>query len=103
MNRLTPFLASLLVVFGGLAFVPSANACPGCQAAIEAEAAESDAADDADDPFFNPSYAYSYSVLFMLAVPALILTGFGTAWYRLARQAKLGGTASPINSDQPQP
>jgi len=31
--------------------------------------------------------AYMYSILFMLAMPATLLTGFGIGFYRLARKS----------------
>ncbi len=63
---------------------PSAEACPGCKEALASQNEESQA--DPETLGWNPAYAYSYSVLFMLAVPAGILITFGTAAYRLTRK-----------------
>ncbi len=51
-----------------------AQACPMCRVANEASQ---------DD---NRPLAYMYSILFMLAVPAALATGFGIGFYRLSRQ-----------------
>lgn len=53
----------------------SAAACPGCKNAT------------ATDPLLPK--AYMYSILFMLAMPATVFTGFGIAFYRLSRKAAL--------------
>ena len=67
------FLAGLL---GSAAlFGPSLNtaqACPMC--------AEANAADE------NRPKAYMYSILFMMSMPAIVLTGFGIGLYRLHRK-----------------
>ena len=54
--------------------VTPAVACPMCKEANEADAAA------------NRPKAYMYSILFMLAMPATLLTGFGVGFYRLSRQ-----------------
>jgi hypothetical protein len=73
MRRL--FLALLIVglVLVGPA-VDVATACPLCKEANET----------------NPALprAYMYSILFMLAVPATVLTGFGIGFYRLSKAAQ---------------
>ncbi len=53
----------------------SAAACPGCKNATET------------DPLLPK--AYMYSILFMLAMPATVFTGFGIAFYRLSRKGAL--------------
>lgn len=59
------YLAYLLVV-GGLFFVPLAMyACPGCKQGYAAESVNASVGD-----------AYSMSVIFMLAVPATLVTVF---------------------------
>lgn len=62
-------------VLAALAFGPlcePAEACPMCKAANESNDAL--------------PRAYMYSILFMLAVPATVLTGFGIGFYRLSKQ-----------------
>ena len=81
MRRL--ILASLLVF---LSFVStpatnSAEACPMCRVANES--AENDAVRDA-----RPR-AYMYSILFMLSMPATLLTGYGFGFYRLHKRQQL--------------
>ncbi|MER3414924.1 MAG: hypothetical protein C4297_01760 [Gemmataceae bacterium] len=67
-------------------------ACPGCAEAVGGE--------DKGAPVSRLGQAYSASVLFMLAVPALILTGFGLGAYlavlrhRTAQQSS--GSPSPL-------
>lgn len=69
---------SLLVlgfVLGSLVagpLVDVAQACPMCKEANEADS--------------NLPRAYMYSILFMLAVPASVVTGFGIGFYRLSRE-----------------
>lgn len=73
MRRRMLLMAALLwgaVSFG--AFVEPAQACPLCKNANETEP---------DLP-----RAYMYSILFMLAMPATVLTGFGVGFYRLSRK-----------------
>ncbi len=53
----------------------SALACPGCK--------------NANDTASLRPRAYMYSILFMLAMPATVFTGFGIAFYRLSRKATL--------------
>lgn len=67
-----------IILLGGFLFagpaVEMASACPLCKEANET----------------NPALprAYMYSIIFMLAVPATVLTGFGIGFYRLAKSAK---------------
>ena len=60
-----------LVLLGGVT-VNSVEACPLCKNATET-----------DD---KKPQAYMYSILFMLAVPATVFTGFGIGFYRLSRK-----------------
>ena len=53
-------------------FVSEASACPMCKEANEV-----------DD---RRPKAYMYSILFMLAMPASIFTGFGISFYRLSKK-----------------
>jgi hypothetical protein len=71
-------LAASLIA--GIASASSAHACPMCKVALE------------EDP--NPEAkarpkAYMYSILFMLSMPATLLTAFGISFYRLSRQQSL--------------
>ena len=63
------FLLSLSLVSPG---IDSVQACPMCRAATKT-----------DD--LRPR-AYMYSILFMLAVPATVLTSFGIGFYRLSKK-----------------
>ncbi|MFN9220121.1 MAG: hypothetical protein ACK6D0_20010 [Planctomyces sp.] len=49
------------------------QACPGCKTANETES--------------RRPRAYMMSILFMLGMPATIVTGFGVAFYRMSRQS----------------
>ena len=52
--------------------IKSAQACPMC--------AEANKVDE------NRPKAYMYSILFMMSMPAIVLTGFGIGLYRLHRK-----------------
>ena len=69
-----PFIvvAALIAMFFVFAVVDVAEACPMCKAATEADA--------------NLPRAYMYSIIFMLAVPGTIFTGFGIGLYRLNKR-----------------
>ncbi|MEX1229977.1 MAG: hypothetical protein WEB58_07040 [Planctomycetaceae bacterium] len=54
------------------AFVPSASACPMCKAANETQS--------------HLPRAYQYSILFMLAMPAMIFSGIGVGLYRMSKR-----------------
>ncbi len=72
--RMRQFLYSLIVgmfLLGGIS-VNTAQACPMCKNATET-----------DD---RRPQAYMYSILFMIAVPATVFTGFGVSFYRLSKQ-----------------
>lgn len=69
---------SSLVLFAALAAIPTiAMACPNCKDAL---AHDPDAA--------NLARGLYYSILFMLAMPALILTGLGSLFYLEIRKAR---------------
>ena len=87
MNRRFLFLAALML--GSLAVGPLvdvAEACPMCKAANEANDAL--------------PRAYMYSILFMLAVPASVLTGFGIGFYRLSKQQPSTPDTGILDDDQ---
>lgn len=79
------FLATLTVFTLGL--TERATACPGCKEAMANQADEDE--DTLATSSYNPAYAYSYSVLFMLGVPAAILLTFGTAFWRMTRKPRV--------------
>lgn len=67
-------LLTIAILFGLTMLGPAvstASACPLCKNANET---------DPDLP-----RAYMYSILFMLAMPATVLTGFGVGFYRLSK------------------
>jgi heme/copper-type cytochrome/quinol oxidase subunit 2 len=72
-NRIT----SSLLFFALVAMPALAMACPNCKDAL---ATDPDAA--------NLARGLYYSILFMLAMPALILTGLGSLFYWEVRRAK---------------
>jgi hypothetical protein len=67
------FVASWLGSMSGVV-----EACPMCQIANESKASD-----------VLPR-AYMYSILFMLAVPTSLATGFGIGFYRLSKQQPRG-------------
>lgn len=73
MLRRTLFAATCLMALGVTGPLANpADACPMCKAAAES-----------DD---HLPRALQASILFMLAMPALVFTGFGVAFWRLSRQ-----------------
>ena len=62
------FLVAALTV----AAAGTAQACPSCKAANETDSR-------------RPT-AYMYSILFMMSMPAVVLTGFGIGFYRINRR-----------------
>jgi len=70
--------------------VPSAvSACPLCKLANESK--------QADEEANRRPQAYMYSILFMLSMPATLLTGFSFGFYRLWKNHQL------LVGDQPMP
>jgi hypothetical protein len=81
-----------VALFGALFLAgPStpAVACPMCKMANESKT------DSAEN--LKPK-AFMYSILFMLAMPATLLTGFGIGFYRLSK--KNGAGESPSGESQ---
>jgi len=75
------------LMFSPLAWSDTVRACPGCKEAVAAQDIES------DSDVYSPGQlarAYNYSIYFMLSMPALILTFFGTACYMLTRRQNQG-------------
>jgi hypothetical protein len=85
--------AGLLVC---LATATPASACPMCKLANESDS--------------RLPTAYMYSILFMLGMPATVLSGFGIGFWRLSRQAArmqqeaaeqaVAGASDPVESAQ---
>ena len=70
MSRFAKLIACLMLVFFVQTAIPqSVDACPMCKAAAEQ-----------DD---KQPKAYMYSILFMLAMPAVIFGSFGYGLYRM--------------------
>lgn len=70
MKRLSGFVLTLLLAVTFFVSSPnSASACPMCKAAAEQDE--------------NQPKAYMYSILFMLAMPAVIFGSFGYGLYRM--------------------
>ena len=67
-------LLTAALLWGAMSFVEPVQACPLCKEANET------------DP--NLPRAYMYSIIFMLAMPATVLTGFGVGFYRLSRKGQ---------------
>ena len=65
-------LLTAALLCGAMSFVEPVQACPLCKEANET------------DP--NLPRAYMVSIIFMLAMPATVLTGFGVGFYRLSRK-----------------
>ncbi len=84
MNVLKRWLLTCLMVALAVGFLPgftsSVSACPSCKNANETD--------------LRRPRAYMYSILFMLAMPATVFTGFGISFYRLNRQAQLAAEAA---------
>ncbi|MFG0331780.1 MAG: hypothetical protein ACF8TS_00335 [Maioricimonas sp. JB049] len=91
------FAILMTLLLGGLIFavdVPSAQACPMCKVANESGENGSASATS------SVPRAYMYSILFMLTMPATLMTGFGIGFYRLWKkqqemmQMQLSGDAN---------
>ena len=82
-----------LAIVGVLLVAPTASACPGCK---EAVAGSEDGEGTPEQSFSSVGAAYSYSVLFMLGMLFTILLGFGGAFYRLYRKARLSNVGNSL-------
>jgi len=83
METMRRLYLTIVLLLGALASAPAVHACPMCKVANECD--ENPAVRDA-----RPR-AYMYSILFMLSMPATLLSGFGIGFYRLHRQHQLAG------------
>ena len=72
--------ACFLVLFASNAATDVASACPMCQEANETDVSTGETN--------HRPRAYMYSILFMLAVPATLFTGFSVSFYRLSKQSQ---------------
>jgi hypothetical protein len=85
------------VALAGALFVAApvtpALACPMCKVANESQS-EKETAEN-----LKPK-AYMYSILFMLAMPATLLTGFGIGFYRLSKK-NAAAEETPAEEDLP--
>ncbi|REJ90203.1 MAG: hypothetical protein DWQ34_17725 [Planctomycetota bacterium] len=81
MRRLLLISAILVGSIGFVPSMPTASACPMCQVANEegTGSAEQNA---------RPR-AYMYSILFMLAMPATLFSGFSFGFYRLWKKQQV--------------
>lgn len=78
-KRLSTLLI-LALAFTAAASAPTpASACPMCRQAVESE--------EEENPNQIPQ-AYMFSILFMLAMPATLLSAFGIFFYRLSKRSR---------------
>jgi hypothetical protein len=87
-------VATVILVAAASSFQPAvANACPMCKVANE-DAPAFDANGTPIDANARPR-AYMYSILFMLSMPAMLLSGFVFAFHRMTRRAA-GASVQPL-------
>lgn len=90
MTRLRKILFCVFLAGSGLGAFPftekAVSACPSCKAANESDQ--------------RRPRAYMYSILFMLAMPATVFTGFGISFYRLSRRAEAESAAAVEDREQ---
>lgn len=82
MRRIT--IAILLALFAFSCVPRSVEACPMCKVANE-DAPMVGANGQTIDPDAKPR-AYMYSILFMISMPVMLLSGFSFAFYRMVRR-----------------
>ena len=81
----TWLIVAILMGAFSLGAAQTARACPMCKAAITA-----------DD---RRPQAFMYSILFMLAMPATIFTGFSIGFYRLSHKQITDDSFAPDDAD----
>jgi hypothetical protein len=87
MHRRLKLVVLVCLAFGGTWLLSAvAQACPLCSQSI----AEEDAL----------PHAYMYSILFMLAMPAVVFTGIGSVIYMQCRKSTAVDDPLPADSDQ---
>jgi hypothetical protein len=74
-RRLLLIAICLFGLLSAPATMDTAMACPMCQAAKDSAGEQ-------------VASAYRYSILFMLAMPATVLTGFSIGFYRLSKKPR---------------
>ncbi len=84
------FATTTILAFGLWAASGEAQACPLCKYANES--------DQHDEKANLRPKAYMYSILFMLAMPASLLTAFGVGFYRLSQKELSDEVQLPIES-----
>lgn len=89
MKGRTWLMVALLTGAFSLGAARTARACPMCKAAITS-----------DD---RRPQAFMYSILFMLAMPATIFTGFSIGFYRLSRRRTADDSSVPDDADTRSP
>jgi hypothetical protein len=77
MRRVLQAGCAALALAGVLSFAAPAQACPMCKIALE---------DSPDPGAAARPRAYMYSILFMLSMPATLLTAFSISFYRLSKK-----------------
>jgi hypothetical protein len=79
-----PAMLALAVV---LLWVSAAAACPSCKESLNSSQAD-------------VVRGYFYSILFMISMPILILSGLGALMYREVRRAQAARQAAPADSGE---
>jgi len=87
MNRYRIFIIALVLV-SALAFCAAAEACPGCAEAQAGQGAERS----------GIVRGYMLSIIFMMSMPFLIVTSFGTYVYLHVRRTRLAETQAQAES-----
>lgn len=81
-----PLAVAILVMLVIVLMSQSALACPSCKAALESNS-------DDQQRLVN---GFFWSIMFMLSMPLLILSGLGTYFYLLVRKARRAGLVVPL-------
>lgn len=86
-NRFRNIVVWCLLVFSGLSLLQPTPlaACPMCK--------------NANEEVDSRPRAYMYSILFMLAVPATVFTGFGIGMYRLSKREQADVDESELSDN----
>ncbi|MFM7844396.1 MAG: hypothetical protein ACKPEY_09220 [Planctomycetota bacterium] len=83
-------LRSLLILAFVLLAAPLAHACPNCK----------DGVAQGDGSHSGLAQGFFWSILWMLSMPVLILTGLGSYFYLLVRRARQAAAATALTSAQ---
>ena len=87
MRRVMRLLRICAVVCGLALLASTAQACPMCNQSIAGQ--------------YSLPHAYMYSILFMLAMPAVVFTGIGTAIYLKFRRFHAAAACPAAESPEP--